>query len=335
MKGVKNMKNIKTKSTVSTTSATSMKAGKIVEILSAAIPISETWGGRESYGANFLVNNNNDIKKILYCVTATREVVQYFQENGYDLLISHHPFGQSSVPQLIYHTALDCCKGGLNDMWRDFLEMKNAKHFSQNLGWVGEIDPISFDDLVAKVEAWLGYKAIGKKYSDGKMITSVVICTGLGGLVYDEAANTGADCYITGELTSSTTHGFNAILETGHTISEFIGIYLIRKLLPGIQIDSAPMDIDYFSGEFHKEYSYSKEDKVFKVFDAFDTHRDSSDSSDSGDYGYGDYGNIEEIIKWADDLVDSGEHIGPKPSTEKEDEQLFWAIEILTETGKI
>ena len=333
MKAVKNMKNMKS------TDMTSMKAGKIVEILSAAIPISETWGGRESYGANFLVNNNKDIKKILYCVTATREVVQYFQENGYDLLISHHPFGQSSVPQLIFHTALDCCKGGLNDMWRDFLEMKNAKHFSKNLGWVGEIDPISFDDLVAKVEAWLGYKAIGKKYSDGKMVTSVVICTGLGGLVYDEAANTGADCYITGELTSSTTHGFNAILETGHTISEFIGIYLIRKLLPGIQIDSAPMDIDYFSGEFHKEYSYSKEfspkiDKVFDTFDALDI-QGNDDNDDSSSDGFDDYGSVEEIIQWADSLVDSGEHIGPKPSTEEESDQLFWAIEILTETGKI
>ena len=349
----------------------SMKMEQIVSILSTAIPESDTWGGRESYGANSLVDNSKTVSKVLYCVTATQEVVQYFKKNGYDLLVSHHPFRVQTVPQLIYHTALDCCNGGLNDMWRDFLQMKDAKHFSKNLGWVGTIDPISFDDLVAKVEEWLGYKAIGKKYSDGKMVTSVVVCTGLGGLVYEEAAATGADCYITGELTSSDTHGFNAILETGHTISEFIGINLIRKLLPDIQVDAVPMELDYFSQEFHREYCFSSaslpslssslsssfSSKRVANSDIFDTLDYTLDGGNDFDFDFDDLndpfynlhspdGKIkmlypeerkvtpEEIIKWADGVVDSGEHEGPKPSKEPERDQLFWAVEILEETGK-
>lgn len=224
-----------------------MKVNEITKILNAAIPYKDSWI-TESYGAFNIEDSNKDVKKILYCVTATNEVVEYFHKNKYDLLISHHPF-LVDVPILIYHTALDCCKGGLNDMWANFLEVKQAKHFSRNLGWVGKIDPISFDDLTTKIEKWIGYNIKGIKHSNGELITSVVICTGLGGMVYHEAANTKADCYITGELTSLSTNGFKAVIETGHTNSEFIGVYLFRKLLPQVQIDLAPSEIDYFGKE--------------------------------------------------------------------------------------
>jgi putative NIF3 family GTP cyclohydrolase 1 type 2 len=89
------------------------------------------------------------------------------------------------------------------------------------------------------------------KFSTGEQISSVVICTGLGGMVIDQAAASKADCYITGELFSSSVkeYGFKAVIEVGHTLTEFIGVDLFRSLLPALQIDSAPLKIDYFNFE--------------------------------------------------------------------------------------
>ena len=219
----------------------------IVNILNSGIPKSDSWV-TEQYGPYNIRNFDKDVKKILYCVTATREIVQYFKDLKYDLLVSHHPYIQN-VPMLIYHTALDCCVGGLNDMWKNRLEVKNGRHFDRNLGWVGDIAPITFEALRAKIEAFIGQKIAGYSYSDGSLISSVVICTGLGGLVFEKAQLTQGDCFITGELMSAHPGQFPAIFEVGHTLTEFIGINLIRKLLPGMQVDASPFDIDYFGTE--------------------------------------------------------------------------------------
>ena len=228
-----------------------MKISEIVSILEIAIPKKDSWTP-ESYGPQKSIKNfNADIQRILFCVTPTVEVVRYFNEHDYDLLISHHPFSVP-VPQLIYHTALDCCRRGLNDMWCNFLAVKEAKHFDRNLGWFGKIEPITFQDLVKKIEVWLDHEIIGLNWSSKDIIESVCICTGLGGLVLKEAEQTGADCYILGELNypvDSDSTIFSSILETGHTLSENIGVHLLRSLLPSIQIDLAPLDIDYFGHE--------------------------------------------------------------------------------------
>jgi putative NIF3 family GTP cyclohydrolase 1 type 2 len=248
-----------------------MRVKDVVSALNKGIPKSDSWIP-EHYGPYNIKDYNAPVNKILYCVTATREVVDYFYNNGYDLLISHHPFVKPDVPQLVYHTALDCCPKGLNDMWRDALGVRDAFHFDKNLGWVGNIDSISFDDLLAKVETFIGHKIIGHQETDGQPIKSVVICTGLGGLVFREAEKTGADCYITGELTFADRGKFNSIIEVGHTLTEFIGAKYIQELLPDIQIDVAPLEMDYFGvetsiGRYKKKKSIGRYKKKKSSFD--------------------------------------------------------------------
>ena len=229
-----------------------MIAHEVIEKLTRAIPREIEWSSGESYGP-FNIDRNTDIQKILYCVTPTPEVIDYFYKNHYDLLISHHPYVKR-VPQIILHTALDCCAGGLNDQWRDALGIKNAKHFDGTLGWYGEIEPTSFASLVKRCEAFMGHQVQGQVYSTIEIVRSVVVCSGLGGLVTDLARKTNADCYIFGEATQKAKDmGFKAIIETGHTISEQIGVYLIREVLPELQVDLAPLEIDYFGREVYKE----------------------------------------------------------------------------------
>lgn len=232
-----------------------MKTRDVIDILTAAIPNSDTWSKGEPYGA-FNVDPEAEIEKILFCVTATEEVKTYFLKNNYDLLISHHPY-KTDVPQLIFHTALDCCKGGLNDMWSEAVGIQNAQHFDRNLGWYGKIAPISLHDLCQKIELFTERKILGQACSKKKLIESVAVCSGLGGMVVHSALKTDVDCYIIGEATwNAKTSGFNAVIETGHTNSEWIGIRLIQKLLPSsLVIDLAPSTLDLFGGEIYRHLS--------------------------------------------------------------------------------
>jgi putative NIF3 family GTP cyclohydrolase 1 type 2 len=225
-----------------------MNAKEVLRRLTRAIPKSAEWSHGEPYGG-YNIDSKSDIQKILYSVTPTNEVIEYFEEHEYDLLVSHHPF-MTDVPQAIFHTALDCCEGGLNDQWRDALGVLDAKHFDGTLGWYGRIEPCSFKSLVKRCEAFIGHKVIGQTYSEIEQIESVVICSGLGGLVTDLARKTKADCYILGEATQSAeSMGFKAVIEIGHTLSEQMGINVIKAALPELQVDCAPTPADRFGRE--------------------------------------------------------------------------------------
>lgn len=228
-----------------------MKAKEVLKRLTRAIPKDAEWSKGEPYGG-YNVKPDSEIRRVLYCVTPTREVIEHFEKCGYDLLVSHHPF-MTDVPQAIFHTALDCCPGGLNDQWRDALAVLNPKHFDGTLGWHGKIKRVSFKELVNKCESFIGHKIIGQAFTEIDEVESVVICSGLGGLVTDLARATDADCYILGEATQdAASMGFRSVIEIGHTLSERMGINLIQRALPEIVVDAAPIGKDRFGREVYK-----------------------------------------------------------------------------------
>lgn len=234
-----------------------MKLRDVIKTCSEAVPHHISWDQNEIYGeVNMDIGDlNKEIKKVLYCVTPTHKIVNFYKKHEYDLLIAHHPFPvrDPRVKQLIYHTALDCCENGLNDMWRDALNLKGSyQHIDKTLGWYGEIDPVHLSELQQKVKNFSG-KVIGEVYlkpGTDPVIKTVVICSGLGGLITELAEETKADCYITGQLTApAATSNFKAVIETGHTASEWMGVRLFQKILPNIQVDLAPTEMDIFGTE--------------------------------------------------------------------------------------
>ena len=228
-----------------------MKMTDLIQACKDSCPDSVSWMVRELYGDFNIGDYMRDVKKVLYCVTPTKEVVDYFREHKYDLLISHHPF-VVDVPQLIFHTALDCCDGGLNDQWRDHLGiLPPYQHFDGTLGWYGRIKPTPFLELCRLVKG-LSRSLDGECWSESPdfIVNSVVVCSGLGGMVNDLALATKADCYILGEQTMSARHtGFKSVIETGHTNSEWMGVLLFQRLLTGVQVDLAPKEVDYYGRE--------------------------------------------------------------------------------------
>jgi putative NIF3 family GTP cyclohydrolase 1 type 2 len=237
---------------------------ELTRTIEARIKETDAWHvcAQEPYGA-FNLAPDAKLERLLYCVTASPAAVEYFKKHGYDAMVTHHPImarekeiltpeeffqeSVSSIPQLVYHTALDCCEGGLNDYWRDFLGVKDAKHFDVNLGWAGQIDPISFKQLKDKIETKLESPMIGDIFNSQKEINSIVICTGLGGAVNQLALKTDADCYILGQsIVPVDRAGFRNVIEMGHTLSERIGYDCIKnfiKHLP-VQMDMIPLEKD-------------------------------------------------------------------------------------------
>jgi len=224
----------------------------VIEICTKAVPDSETWSScmGETYGPKNIIPRS-EIKKVLYCVTPSSKIVEYANKNNYDLLIGHHPFVVKGIQSLLFHTALDMCEGGLNDQWRIALNLKNAKKYQDNLGWYGEIEPTTYEDLLKKVEAFTG-GIIGQKKSTNKLIRTVITCSGLGGFVQSTVNQMNPDCFITGEILSDAkTLPLESVIETGHTLSEWCGVNLFKKLLEphGIQVDKTPLEMDVFGKE--------------------------------------------------------------------------------------
>lgn len=232
-----------------------MKLSEVKTVLHTAIPKTETWNRAEgeTYG---LHNAKGDIEvtRALYCVTNSHQIINYAKKRGYDIIIEHHPFKiKSSVPTFVYHTALDCCDGGLNNIWADHMGIENV-HFDDNLGAVGELEnEETFESILSRVEELVGDKVIGQLKNSGNPIKKIVICAGLGGIVITEAEDTMSDLYITGELTGDAKYSkMSNVIEIGHTLSERCGINLFKDLLPDVEIDLAPLSMDKFSNEIYK-----------------------------------------------------------------------------------
>jgi len=227
---------------------------EVVARTTSRIPHGVSWTPDEPYGPHGIDDWEAPVVSMLYCVTPTPAVVSYFRERGHSLLISHHPYVIPSIPQLVFHTALDCCEGGLNDMWRDGLGLQDARHIDGTLGWVGRVEPLGYWDLWGRVlrtcgPPW-GDSWIDRGRLEGGVIRSVAVCSGLGGYVADLALATGADAYVTGELLCPARDvGFPCVIETGHTASEAMGVKLFRDILPGIKVELAPFGLDRCRGE--------------------------------------------------------------------------------------
>lgn len=231
-----------------------MNLNDVIETCNNAIPLNKTWErvAGEAYGP--CLNGhplNEEIRKVLFCVTYSPVIESYAMHNGYDLIISHHPGMAKMMPHLVYHTALDCCRGGLNDMWADAIGMPVHGTFDGNLGAMGRVDSVSFDDLLAKCLRFAGWVE-GCKQNRSKVISKIIICTGLGGMIAHDIEKFEPDCFITGELIQSP-HSLNipAIIEVGHTLSERCGIEMFEKILTPhkVIVDSAPIEMDRFGGE--------------------------------------------------------------------------------------
>lgn len=213
---------------------------------------------------------DKDIKKILYTLEVSDEVVQEAKMLEIDLIISHHPLFISSIKSVkntdIYqnilikliqndiqlyscHTNYDKHHNGLNDYVIRMLDVNNVKYLVDKDGedcGMGRIATLSkkmtmeeFLKYIQKVYHLDDIRLTFKNYD--KEIKKVAIVTGSGSEFAKIAFEKGADIFLTGDIKyhfaqEAYYYGYN-VVDIGHYGSEKFFPDAIEKTLSGIWTD--------------------------------------------------------------------------------------------------
>ncbi len=196
--------------------------------------LSEDWDN----DGNMLVSSDKEVENVLVALDVTPEVAEVAINGGYDLIVTHHPLifkplknitdpvfislVKAEVSVFSFHTRLDTVEGGVNDCLAAALGLKDVMPFCE-MGRVGDIDEMKFDEFVIKVKEILGCERVN--YVKGKNSVKRVALLGGGGKDFWADAARTADVYITGEMSYNTmldAHkaGFS-VIEAGHFHTEF------------------------------------------------------------------------------------------------------------------
>ena len=214
---------------------------------------------------------DKDVKKVLISLDVTGEIIEKAATKGADVIISHHPlfFGglgnmnaltfdgaravklaKNNIAVMSFHTRLDACDGGVNEILAGILGLKNISVVGDDkICRMGELDYelelMDFAKLVkdklssgeGEREATVGISPAGKK------VKRVALIGGGGGDFINVAAAAGADTYVTGEFKhherlSATDFGVNLVW-AGHFFTENPVCAFLEKTVRDICPDAA------------------------------------------------------------------------------------------------
>lgn len=238
-----------------------MKVCELYAFLEGKIPksLSCEW---DNDGLMCCPNREKEVKRVLVALDVTSATVEYAVENGYDVIVSHHPFiykGLKSVDDLGYvsaklisliesgisvmsfHTRLDAVSGGVNDRLCELLDIRDAEPLYDEgipLGRVGTLESALSDrELALKVKSVLGSPFVllsGSKEN----ISRVAVVGGSGKDMIEAARAAGADALISGRLDyHPMTDAFDfrerniTLIEAGHFYTENPVCEVLRRFV--------------------------------------------------------------------------------------------------------
>ena len=240
-----------------------MKVKDIISVIEEFAPLSvqESWDN-----SGLCVGSpDDDVTSVLLGLDCTPALVDEAVAFGADMIVTHHPLifkgvrkispedqtGEAIIKAIragisIYaaHTSADKVLAGVSGAMAERLGLKNVRILDEDgdgtgLGTVGEFEvPMTSEEAVAFVKERFGLKVLkASKPVDGK-IERVAMCGGSGGSLIGEAMKSGAQLYISGDISY---HNFFTgphfmIVDIGHYESEIeivdILFSLIRKKFP-------------------------------------------------------------------------------------------------------
>lgn len=232
--------------------------------------LSSSW---DNDGLMVCPNIDKEAKKVLISLDVTAKVAEYAKENGFDLILSHHPLVFKPIRQLScespnsevatslfssgisvmsFHTRYDAGEGGMNDVLAEKLGLKVTGSFGPEgdvLGRMCELDkPIPFTSLCNMVKDRLGSPnmfVVPWK----KEVKKVAILGGGGGSYIESAARAGADAFITGSVSYNSLLDADqmniSVIAAGHYYTEVVFCDAMTKLLsakfPGLKTEISPI----------------------------------------------------------------------------------------------
>ena len=208
-----------------------------------------------------------DIKRVLVALDVTEEVVDYAIDNGFELIVSHHPLIfkpissintddhiarklikliNAGVAVISLHTRADKVKGGVNDCLAKRIGLIDVEPFGDDcLGRIGRLEAeMSIDDFASRIKSALGIERV--LVSDAQSPVYTVALVGGDGKDYvKEAIEIGADTYLSGRIgynvmEEASEMGIN-LIEAGHYATEFpvtaMFSHLLNKIDPKLTVE--------------------------------------------------------------------------------------------------
>ena len=236
-----------------------MKARDIIKVLESVAPpaIQESW---DNSGLS-VGDTGTDVKSAILALDCTEDVIDEAVETGANMIITHHPLIFRGVKQItpetntgrmlikaikedlvIYslHTNMDKVISGVSGKMAQKLGLEDISFLKADpsgdtgTGLVGNLPhPMSYSELVAKVKREFSVKCIKSSAVPVETVSRVALCGGSGSSFADDALNTGAQVYITGDISYHlffTEKGFT-IMDIGHYESETGVLEVIKDIL--------------------------------------------------------------------------------------------------------
>lgn len=224
-----------------------MTVSELYQFLDAKLPrsLSCEW---DHDGLMCCPDPAREVKRALFALDITEGVVDMAVEQGYDVILSHHPLvfhpvgalttedvvqrklirlARNGISAMSFHTRLDAVEGGVNDVLAAALGLSNVTAFGpegEQLGRIGTISaPMSLDAFAAQVKKTLGSPFVLVS-GDGE-VSRVAVLGGGGGNDFVSAAEAaGADVLVSGRLDYhamiDVSVGNIALIEAGHYYTE-------------------------------------------------------------------------------------------------------------------
>lgn len=180
---------------------------------------------------------NQDIKKIMLCLTVTDNIIQQALEQNCNMIISHHPLFNVSIKYKnidIYcaHTNLDRAKGGTTDTLIKTLGLAKFIVANSGEGFTRYINyETSLQDFVKRLKKISPHL----RYVNNKGVTKLkrmAFCAGSGTEFIQEAFENGADALVTGDLKFHTALDSPIVVfDIGHFESEVLVLSVFEQII--------------------------------------------------------------------------------------------------------
>ena len=204
---------------------------KIKEVLSALerfapLPLQEGW---DNAGLQIGLTET-EVSGALLCLDVNEKIIDEAISKQCNLVVSHHPLlfrGLKTISDADYvqrtvmkaiknnvavvsmHTNMDNARDGVNYRMAEKLGLENVDFFARKTvdgveagsGVVGELpEAMAANDFIALVKRTFGVECAMCNELLTRPIKKVAICGGAGDFLLGQAAETGADAFITGEM---------------------------------------------------------------------------------------------------------------------------------------
>ena len=240
-----------------------MKVKDIIKVIEDFAPasIQENWDN-----SGLCVGSPEDeVTSVLFALDCTPELVDEAVECGADMIVTHHPLIFSGLKKIssdnlvgravikavkagisIYaaHTNADKVIAGVSGAMARRLGLENVAVLADEgdgtgLGVVGELPrPMCAEEVMRLVKERFGLKVLKSSRPLDVPVTKVAMCGGSGGSLIGAAQRTGAQLYISGDISYHNffTQNDFMIMDIGHYESEIdiveILFSLIKKNFP-------------------------------------------------------------------------------------------------------